>query len=104
MHLSHPFRLPLAFVAIFAATAGYIADTNPAVSADPAPSYSGSFLAARSADLDHDFNAAVGFYRAAIAASPNDQAMSQRLLILSIADGQMPAAHRRVVRLQPDEV
>lgn len=92
MPLSHSVRLPLAIAIILAATAGCLADTNPAVSADPSPTYAGSFLAGRSADLDHDFNAAVSFYRDAVAASPSDQALRQRLLILSIADGQLPAA------------
>jgi tetratricopeptide (TPR) repeat protein len=92
MPLSHSFRLPLAIAAVLATTAGGFADTKPAAKAALPSTYSGSFLAGRSADLDHDFNAAVAFYRSALAADPGNPALMQRLLILSIAAGDLPPA------------
>ena len=92
MHISHRFSLSLAAVVVVATSAGALAANSPTITGDLPPTFSGSYLAARSADLAHDLNAAVGFYGDAVAADPNNPALTERLLLLSLATGGLDRA------------
>ena len=92
MHISHRFRLSLAAAALVATSAGALAETRPTFPGDEPPTFSGSYLAGRSADLAHDLNAAAGFYADAVDADPANPALVERLLLLSLATGSMDRA------------
>lgn len=87
MPLLRIFSLSLVAAAILATTAGGIAAARPAFSGELPPSFSGSYLAGRSADRAHDINAAVGFYSRAVQAQPDNPPLLERLLLLSLATG-----------------
>lgn len=92
MPISHPFRPLIAIAAFVSLSAAAMADTKPGAATDLPATFSGSYLAGRSADMSHDFTAAAGFYRAAVATDPGNPGLTQRLLILSMATGDLKNA------------
>lgn len=56
------------------------------------PTLSGSFLAARSADLAYDLSAAIAYYDRVRQYDPANQGLIERTLLLTLADGDMALA------------
>jgi hypothetical protein len=52
-------------------------------------SLSGTYLAARSADVDKDIPSAAAFYQSALAADPENLLLLERTLVLTAAAGQI---------------
>ncbi len=61
--------------------------------------FAGSYLAGRSADLAEDMDAAVHYYGDALSTDPNNAALAERLLLLSLASGQSDRALALAERL-----
>ena len=53
----------------------------------PAASFSGAYLAGRAAEADNDLPNAIRYYKQALIASPEDQALQQSLMLAMIANG-----------------
>ena len=80
----------LAAVALIVAAATTAA--NAAISKDTGDeTFSGSYLAGRNADQQRDLDSAIGFYRSALKFEP-DGVLTERLLLLTLAKGDMPGA------------
>ena len=87
---------------LFAATAAALsvvsanmalAARNPdAVVGDRPATFSGSYLAARSADLSRDLPAALDYYNEALTTDPQNPALVERILLLSLANGNLDQA------------
>jgi len=80
----------LAILALFVQMAlpGAIrAEDEPSVS-----TFSGAYLAARTAEADGDLDAAIRFYEAALAFQPDDTDLRQSLLLAMLAKGDLDAA------------
>jgi tetratricopeptide (TPR) repeat protein len=92
MPISHSFRPLVAFAAFLTLSTAAMADTKAGATNDLPSTFSGSYLAGRSADVSHDFMAAASFYRNAVAADPHNPGLTQRLLILSLATGDLKNA------------
>jgi tetratricopeptide (TPR) repeat protein len=72
---------------------------------DVPPSFSGSYLAARTADVEKDAESAAGFYRQALKSDPENTYLLERSLILSASSGDFDAAMKfasTLLRKQPD--
>lgn len=78
--------------------AGAMADTPPLSIRNMLPSFSGSYLAGRAADQARDVGAAVTFYKNAIAVDA-DPALMERLLLLSLAAGEIDPSFDLAKRL-----
>ena len=74
--------------------------------ADDVPaSLSGTYLAARTADVEKDAESAAGFYRPALEADPDNTYLLERSLILSAASGDIDEAMgfaKTLLQKQPD--
>ena len=80
-------------LAIFAASLLLAAPAAAATTADDGPtSFSGAYLAARTADVEKDAESAAGFYRQALKADPDNVFLLERTLILSAASRDLDAA------------
>jgi len=99
----HTLRLLTASAAFFASACGCLADAGGPAISNTGSSFSGSYLAGRSADIAHDFKAAVAFYRAAVAIDPHDPQLQQRLLILSLASGDVEPAFALAASIIPGD-
>ena len=70
------------------------------------PTFSGSYLAGRSADQERDINSAITFYRSALAFQPADAVLTERLMLLTLAKGDMlgaTALAKKVIALADDD-
>ena len=95
-------NLPHRICAGLAATAGILALAAPASAkavADLPTSFAGAYLAARSADVAKDINAAAMFYGEALAADPENPVLMERVLILDLASGAFDDAFGPANRL-----
>jgi tetratricopeptide (TPR) repeat protein len=72
---------------LFAAPAIAVQTTD-----DVPPSLSGSYLAARTADVEKDAASAAGFYREALKSDPENTFLLERSLVLSASSGDFDAA------------
>jgi tetratricopeptide (TPR) repeat protein len=62
-------------------------------------SFAGSYLAGRNADQQRDMNAAIGFYRSALKFEPDNDILTERVLLLTLAKGDMEGAFALAQRL-----
>ncbi|PRD45684.1 hypothetical protein C5748_00520 [Phyllobacterium phragmitis] len=69
-----------------------LARTNDALVPIRTGSFAGAYLAGRVAEGDNDLNAAVAYYRQALAFDPANQPMKQNLLIALLTDGKFKDA------------
>lgn len=94
MRISHRFRLLLAAAAVAALPGSALAALG-----DMPPTFSGSYLAGRSADQARDIGAAARFYGNALAVDPDNPALTERLLLLSLANNDMAESFLLASRL-----
>jgi tetratricopeptide (TPR) repeat protein len=92
MRFSHRLRLALAAAVVVSPGMAFAAIDLP-------PTFSGSYLAGRSAEQARDVGAAVKFYTAALRADPDNPSLSDRLLLLSLAHNDMDEAFQLAERL-----
>ena len=78
--------------ALSASGAAFAARNPTADAGTPPVTFSGSYLAARSADLSRDMPAALDYYNEALSADPGNPALVERILLLSMANGEMDQA------------
>ncbi|RCS23410.1 tetratricopeptide repeat protein [Phyllobacterium salinisoli] len=71
---------------------GAFARTNEGLMPIRTGSFAGAYLAGRVAEGDNDLNAAVAYYRQALAFDPTNQPMKQNLLIALLTDGKFKDA------------
>lgn len=76
-----------------------------AVSFEPAKvqSFAGAFLAARTADVDHDYPTAITLYRKALEFDPANLEIRERLMIALFLDGQFEEGLAEAEALKDDE-
>jgi predicted Zn-dependent protease len=105
MNPKHILRgLRISGVALFAALAPAHAETTPDLVPDDLPaSLSGSYLAARSADLAHDITAALDYFGQASELDPGNPEIAERLLVLQLANGNLGQAMSSAVALVADD-
>jgi tetratricopeptide (TPR) repeat protein len=65
-------------------------------------SFSGSFLAARTADVDHDLDTATKLYRTALEFEPDNVDVKQRLMITSLMNGDFEEGVKIAQQLKDD--
>ena len=100
MRLSHRFRLAMTAGALaFVAASGAEAARNADAGATGAVSFAGSYLAGRSADRARDTHAAARYYGDALSTDPANPALLERVLLLSLANGDMDDAFDFAERL-----
>ncbi len=92
-------RFTFALTASLLASGGLTGVSRASVTDDMPPSFSGSYLAGRSADQARDIGSAVAFYTDALTADPDNPALSERLLLLTLAHGDMDQAFALASRL-----
>src|SRR5262249_17906413 len=94
MRISRRFSFTLTTALLLAS--GSALSTSPALALigddGMPPSFSGSYLAGRSADQARDVAPALEFYADALTADPDIPALTDRLLLLSLANGDMDQA------------
>lgn len=95
MRISHRFRLLFAAAAIVLPGTAFAALGGGGMP----PSFSGSYLAGRSADQARDIGAAVRFYSDALTADPDNPALTERLLLLGLANNDLDEAFQLAQRL-----
>ena len=84
-----------ATLAIITAGSGAIASQNSDLtSSDNPPTLAGSYLAGRSADIAIDIPSAIRFYDDALVGDPTNPALTERILLLNLAAGNMDAAFK----------
>ena len=66
-------------------------------------SFSGSFLAARTADVDHDLDTATKLYRTALEFEPDNVEVKQRLMITSLMNGNFAEGVKIANELKTDD-
>lgn len=87
-------RLPVVAIALaagvnFGGAAAQAKETAPAIDTR---SFSGAFLAARSAEIDNDLDSAIGYYQAALRFDRDNQSLMQSLMMALIARGSFDEA------------
>ena len=65
-------------------------------------SFSGAFLAARTADVDHDLDTATKLYRTALEFEPDNVDVKQRLMITSLMNGDFDSGAKIAEELKTD--
>jgi tetratricopeptide (TPR) repeat protein len=87
-----------------AATAELKPATEDAVKfdADDANSFSGAFLAARTADVDHDYASAISLYRKALIFDPANLEIRERLMISLLLNGEFESGLKEADALKGD--
>jgi tetratricopeptide (TPR) repeat protein len=87
-----------------AATAEPKPATEDAVTfdADDANSFSGAFLAARTADVDHDYASAISLYRKALIFDPANLEIRERLMISLLLSGEFESGLKEADALKGD--
>jgi Flp pilus assembly protein TadD len=90
----------LAFAAAILAPFAAAAEGSVELGPDDVPlSLSGSYLAGRSADSQHDVEAALGFFEQAADADPDNPTLLERVLMLRLANGDVREAIEGARRL-----
>ncbi len=96
----HRIASALAAVALIGiATGGATAKSSSADLPGRHSTLAGSYLAARSADLARDVNAAAGFYGNALNSDPGNPALIERLLLLDLTTDRMDDAFQLAPRM-----
>jgi tetratricopeptide (TPR) repeat protein len=75
----------------------------PAFSADSVNTFSGAFLAARTADVDHDYPTAIALYQKALELEPANNDIRERLMISLLMNGQFDESLKHVEALKNDD-
>jgi tetratricopeptide (TPR) repeat protein len=70
--------------------------------ADDANSFSGAFLAARTADVDHDYASAISLYRKALIFDPANLEIRERLMISLLLNGEFESGLKEADALKGD--
>jgi tetratricopeptide (TPR) repeat protein len=96
MKLPQPSRV---WFAAGVALIGFTGTASATTEADDPPTLSGSYLAARSADVARDIPAAALFYGEALADDPQNPALIERVLILRLAAGEIDEAFEPAQKL-----
>lgn len=99
-----------AFLALasFSGAAPSFAEEKPAVEEskpfdlNSVNSFSGAFLAARTADVDHDLDTATKLYRTALEFEPDNVDVKQRLMITSLMNGDFEGGAKIAEELKSD--
>jgi tetratricopeptide (TPR) repeat protein len=89
MRISQRLRLTLTAAALFAGATAPVGSALANVGFDMPPTFSGSYLAGRSAEQGRDVAAAVHFFSDALTADPDNPTLTDRLLLLTLANGDM---------------
>src|SRR4051812_25308038 len=71
-----------------ATPAAAVSDTAP-FDPDHVDTFSGAFLAARTADVDHDYDNAIALYKKALMIEPGNPEIRQRLMISLLLNGNI---------------
>lgn len=94
---------------LFAGPLAAVAEDAPAAAAEEFPfdpqsvnSFSGAFLAARTADVDKDFDNAIALYRIALQYDPTNTEVKERLMITLLMDGQFDEGVKLAEALKGD--
>ncbi|MCJ8517592.1 tetratricopeptide (TPR) repeat protein [Pseudorhizobium tarimense] len=66
-------------------------------------SFAGAFLAARTADVDHDYDTAIPLYRKALEFDPSNLEIRERLMIALLLDGQFEEGLAEAEALKEDD-
>ena len=92
-----------------AALAGFTALTQPGYAktvTEPVEinSFSGAYLAARTAEADNDLDSAIAYYKRALAFDPEDAALQQSLMLALIAQGRFDESlpYAQMLKTVPD--
>jgi tetratricopeptide (TPR) repeat protein len=85
-------RTPLAAFCLALLVQGGLALAKPAPSAVEPVGLAGTYLAARTADVEKDIPNAAAFYREALQADPENLSLLERAMVLTAASGDVPAA------------
>jgi len=93
------FAVALGCAAIAGLAPASAATVNDLVPDDLPKSLSGSYLAGRSADGDHDVKAAISYFEGALAGDPDNSTLIERVLLLEVSDGEIDAAGALAERL-----
>ncbi|MGO4437638.1 tetratricopeptide repeat protein [Rhizobium sp. RAF56] len=80
------------------------AGTEATTSFDPdtADSFAGAFLAARTADVDHDYETAIALYKKALMIEPGNPEIRQRLMISLLLNGNIAEGVKYASELKND--
>ena len=82
-----------------------LSSASAAVEKTGASNWAGTYLAARTADVEKDFPSAARFYRSALQADPTDPFLLERSLLLTVAAGDVKQAlglAERLLEQSPD--
>jgi tetratricopeptide (TPR) repeat protein len=93
-------RLRASLIAAAAGAIAWSSGAQAAAVADLPATLSGSYLAARSADIAKDIASAASFYSSALADDPDNPALIERVVLLSLANGDFQQAFPTAERLQ----
>ncbi|MGF9693216.1 tetratricopeptide repeat protein [Rhizobium sp. 0TCS1.26] len=75
----------------------------PIFSSEKVNTFSGAFLAARTADVDHDYSTAIALYEKALQFEPANIDIRERLMISLLMNGQFDESLRHVEALKDDD-
>ncbi|AGB70254.1 hypothetical protein RTCIAT899_CH04205 [Rhizobium tropici CIAT 899] len=69
---------------------------------DSVDTFAGAFLAARTADVDHDYNTAIALYKKALMIDPSNPEIRQRLMISLLLNGNLEEGVKYANELKSD--
>jgi len=98
-----------ASIALTGPLSAYAEETPAAVAAEERPfdplnvnTFSGAFLAARTADFDKDYETAVALYKVALQFDPSNTDVKQRLMVTQLMNGDFEAGVKLAETLRSD--
>ncbi len=100
-------RLSQIFAAAVLVAAATGADAAISKNTGGDETFAGSYLAGRNADQQRDLNSAILFYRSALKFEPDNDVLTERLLLLTLAKGDMEgsfALAKQLIALTDDDV